>query len=278
MSGLRDEKNKVLEITKTCKACKRQCLNIRMDFSKILPTNICNEISTFHTCKICSKVRDTITNEANERKKTIDNFEEKHLKTYYFTRLNPYPTYKKIKQILSEENKEFYAKKIPQEFKEAYENEHLFGMVLDTDNFKRPLTFYWLWHNYHKRYKDEYIEQNKTDLSTFTRSNMIDFIFEKMKYIRNTGVEIKDYLKRTEKEKNKYYRILYTTNISQFTNYELNLPIKLSSAMGFSDLCIRINQYEFDKLFKQLTYQQSDKKKKRDNEMKQSLNSTSDFE
>ena len=34
MSGLRDEKNKVLEITKTCKACKRQCLNIRMDFQK----------------------------------------------------------------------------------------------------------------------------------------------------------------------------------------------------------------------------------------------------
>jgi hypothetical protein len=48
--------------------------------------------------------------------------------------------------------------------------------------------------------------------------------------------------------------------------------------MGFSDLCIRINQYEFDKLFKQLTYQQSDKNKKRDNEMKQFLNSTSDFE
>ena len=62
---------------------------------------------------------------------------------------------------------------------------------------------------------------------------MTDFLFDKMTYLRNTGVEIRDYLKRTEKEKNKYYRILYTTNTSQFTKYELNLPIKLSDAMGF---------------------------------------------
>ena len=140
-----------------------------MQFSKILPTNIYNENATFHTCKICSKVRDTITNEANERKKTIDDFEEKHLKTYYFTRLNPYPTYKKNKQTLSEENKEFYTKELHKEFKEAYENEHLGGMVLDTHNFERPLTFFRLWYNYHKKYKDEYTEQNKTDLSTITK-------------------------------------------------------------------------------------------------------------
>ena len=280
MSGLKDETNKVLETTKTCKVCKRQRLNIRMDFSKILPTNICNEISAFHTCKICCKVRDTINNEAKERKKTIDDFEEKHLKTYYFTRLNPYPTYKKIKQILTEDNKEFYTKEIHNEFKEAYENEHLCGMVLDTDNFKRPLTFYYLWHNYHMKHKDEYTEQNKTDLSTFTRSNMIDFVFDKMQYIRNTGIEIRNYLEVNEKKKNKYYRILYTTNTdtSQLTNYEFNIPIKLSSAMGFSKSCIRINQYDFDKLFNQLKYQQSNKKKQRDKDMKQYLNSTADFD
>ena len=72
--------------------------------------------------------------------------------------------------------------------------------------------------------------------------------------------------------------MLYTTNILQITKYEVDVPTRLSSAMGFSKSCTRINQYDFDKLFKQLAYQQSDKTKQRDKDMKQFLNNTSDFE
>ena len=116
MSSMTNEECKVLKEIDNCKTCKKQKQKIKLQMSTILPTNISDEICQYHVCKTCSKVLNAIHQLPKENNKFIDclysSGNEGHLKTYYFTRLNTYPSYIKIKnEILTPEMTEYYTKK-----------------------------------------------------------------------------------------------------------------------------------------------------------------------
>ena len=85
-------------------------------------------------CKTCSKVWRAIHQISKDNDKFIgslyDSFHEQHVKTFYFTRLNRYPSYIDIKnKILTSNLTAHYTKQLHKELKEAYENEHIYNMV-----------------------------------------------------------------------------------------------------------------------------------------------------
>ena len=73
---------------------------------------------------------------------------------------------------------------------------------------------------------------------------------------------------KTENNKSIYYQQLYKKEKSKL--YKYNMPEKLYYEMSFTIYCVRINKYEYNKIFKQLTYKDTDKPK----QLKAYLNST----
>ena len=75
-------------------------------------------------------------NQETDKLRTIKRIEPEEIQIFYFTKLNPYPSYKKILNeiITNKEQTEFYTKPIHMEFKEAYENQHVCNQLFDTDN------------------------------------------------------------------------------------------------------------------------------------------------
>ena len=174
MSSMTNEECEALKQIHNCKTCKKQKHKIKLQMSTILPTNISDEICQYHVCKTCSKVLNAIQQIPKENDKFIDSlysgFNEEYLKTYYFTRLNRYPSYTEIKNnILTPNLTAYYSKQLHKEFKEAYENEHIYNMLFKSDNYKRPLSFCTIWHSYLQKYELEYIEKNKDNPQDLTR-------------------------------------------------------------------------------------------------------------
>ena len=157
-----------------------------------LYTNISDKICQHHVCKTCSKVWRAIHQISKENDKFIgslyDSFHEQHVKTFYFTRLNRYPSYIDIKnKILTSNLTAHYTKQLDKELKEAYENEHIYNMVFKSDEYKRPLSFCRIWHTYHQKYELEYIEKNKDKPQDLTRQKAIDYICQKIYFLRDIG-------------------------------------------------------------------------------------------
>ena len=101
---------------------------------------------------------------------------------------------------------------------------------------------------------------------------MVDYVFEKMKILSNTCSEIREHIAKTENKKSIYYQQLYKKE--KYKLYKYNMPEKLYYEMSFAIYCVRINKYEYNNIFKQLTYKDTDKQK----QLKAYLNSTEEFE
>ena len=92
-----------------------------------------------------------------------------------------------------------------------------------------------------------------------------------MKILRNTCSEIREHIAKTDSKKSIYYQQLYKKEKCKL--YKYNMPEKLFYEMSFTMYCDRITKYEYNKIFKQLTYKDTDKQK----QLKAYLNSAEDF-
>ena len=99
MVSMHNTKTQIMENIKNCQICKKQRIKLKLQMSIILPSNISNKIANYNICKTCSKVSMTMAQENQETDKlhTIKRFEPEEIQIFYFTKLNPYPSYKEKK-------------------------------------------------------------------------------------------------------------------------------------------------------------------------------------
>ena len=194
--NINDNRKLVKANIETCKTCKINLPNTYL--FKTFPTEIAKSICqySFHECEGCKNVK-KILEYKNENKIILERlitairereelniepypFEDDGKKhkylwkneiRYYFSRLNPYPTYKKIlNKILTNKNqKAIYTQKIHKELKKCYENNWQIDVKIARGeglDINHPIHF-WKIKNTDKNLRNiinqimDYIEKNK---------------------------------------------------------------------------------------------------------------------
>ena len=95
-------------------------------------------------------------------------------------------------------------------------------MVLKSNEYEKPLTYYRMWHKHFEKHLNEYIEQNKSNHADLTKTKAENYINDKLTQLREIGIQIEKHLITVDKNKHPYYQILYKNKMKTFITCLLN--------------------------------------------------------
>lgn len=209
---INDNKQLIKSDIETCRMCKMNLPNTYLfqTFPTEIAKNICQY--SFNECNGCKKIK-LLLEYNNENKIMLEKlikairdrqhtdispqpFEEDDIKKYkylmrneikyYFTRLNPYPTYQKIvnKILTAESQKNIYTKKLHKDLKACYENHWQLDVKIARGeglDVNRPIDF-WKKENTDQNIRKalneiiEYIERNqdKKEIAKLTNHDYLE--------------------------------------------------------------------------------------------------------
>ena len=232
-----DRKTKVKNAMKQCKRC-----NVSYVLDDLFPKEVSSVISDFYICDICKKTLNVIEyqeNHFNPKKfscvfqdELTPKFQDDILQTYYWVNLNPFPSYKKVKETIlqTDETKQFYTKELHNEMKNAYEAK----VKNENSNTTERSGFTKLHLKYMHKFETEYFvkinsecneKSKKYFLDTVDYYDMYHYMTEQCSILREVSKVIIEFLEKQNAKNRRTHRELYCNEIPFKFRYEMKFLV-----------------------------------------------------